>query len=1571
MTADEADAMLDDAAAVLSGENIDEAHDNKYEFGENVKVIPQTATVTIDADYTVTVSDYDCDISSGDIFVAYSAGIPVALKAVAIESCDNVTTITATQDGTENVVTSVDSEGVAEFDLENFETEDVETYSITDIETHETSEMQISLQSISYDKKAKKLTATKDVKISGSTSGSITVEVSDLKLYHKENTTSGDYMAYIQGNTSVTKSISFDLGNYLEVPSSITLGYINIGGVGNVSLDIDIALKGGMSANETGVITAGFSYARNDGFRLIKGYKKTAYSFTAEAEVKVGLTLSANIDLVVMNGRIWATVGVKGYFKFKDYTYVDGERPLQCKTIGGFLYANVGASASINYFIDKKSWSKTVDIYTESNSPIRVYYHYEDNQLVDRCTRGKDNNEAYIKYTTHTNSAYFNPSPSYGQGSYTGGDGTTITLWTYENYGENATITGYKGNSSVVAIPVKIDGYTVTAIENSAFENNKIFHAVTIPNTVKKIGQKAFYNCVNLKQIILLDSLSEIKEYTFQNCEELNNVKIPESVTTISTSAFSNCSSLETVKLPSNLRELGQYAFWGCKKLQNIFIPKNLKTVSNSSVFGDCTSLKYAEIEDGMATIPNYLFQNCSALTDVKIPESVTAIGTSDFYSCSNLETVKLPSNLRELGQYAFWGCKKLQSIFIPKTLKTVSDRGVFGDCISLKYAEIEDGMATIPNYLFQNCSALTEVKIPESVTTIGTSAFYSCSNLETVKLPSNLRELGEDVFGGCKKLQSIIIPKTLKTVSTWGVFGNCTSLKYAEIEDGMEIMPDTLFKNCTALKTVKLPNSIICIGSSTFSGCKSLKNISIPTGLKEIKESAFANNILLKTIKLPASVNIVAANSFYGCDQIILDCENDYVADYAKSKNISYIKDSVLYEKDETANGEQTSGTYYSEYGIYFDELSNTVTGYDRKLKKVEIPEYLGEEPVLYISETAFQNSNNLEEIVLPNSVQTIENYSFANCLNLQHITLPENLTKIGYQAFSDCYSLEEIVLPAEVSETGFYYHAGSYSYGNWFNNCYNLKRVTIEDGAALIPQYAFADTPALEEIVLPNSIKTIGNYSFAKCLNLQHITLPENLTKIGYQAFSDCYSLEEIVLPAEVSETGFDKPSGSYYYGNWFNNCYNLKRITIEDGAALIPQYAFAGAPALEEIVLPNSVKTIEDSALSKNEQLKSVYYSGNKKQWNDMNIKNGNTSLDNAVIYYNSKNKIIKVTEVAVENKLVRLNVGNKYAINYSVMPLNATDNTVNWNSSNTAVAEVTNGIVYAKSKGEAVISVKTIDGGYSTDFVVKVCDGDAYITNDAEIKFDKRNIDITIGDFCLINTQLEPTNSSYKNLKWSSSDNNVISVENGVIYAKGIGSADVTAESHSGYKASCRVNVLQNSDIVPVTGVLLDKSEATIFEGDTMKLIAHILPVNATNKAVRWKSSNESVAEVNNGVISAKSLGSAIITVQTIDGSYSATCKVNVVPKIEITSFTCNNMNGFGLIDISTVNVPEYATVYMSAYDKNGKLLSVEKITLSNGAAQTIIPLTNVFKLKAFIWEANIIKPLTEAKEITVQ
>lgn len=172
----------------------------------------------------------------------------------------------------------------------------------------------------------------------------------------------------------------------------------------------------------------------------------------AEAEVKVGLTLSANIGLVVMSGRIWATVGVKGYFKFKDYTYVDGERPFQCKTIGGFLYANIGASASINYFVDKKSWSKTVDIYTESNSPVRVYYHYEDNQLVDCCTRGKNNNEAYIKYTTHTNSAYFNPSPSYGRGYYMGGYGLIkLSAVNVPQSGE-VFIAAYGANQKVTSI---------------------------------------------------------------------------------------------------------------------------------------------------------------------------------------------------------------------------------------------------------------------------------------------------------------------------------------------------------------------------------------------------------------------------------------------------------------------------------------------------------------------------------------------------------------------------------------------------------------------------------------------------------------------------------------------------------------------------------------------------------------------------------------------------------------------------------------------------------------------------------------------------------------------------------------------------------------------------------------------------------------------------------------------------------------------------------------------------------------------------------------------------------------
>ena len=889
ITKAESDVMLGDAKTIVSGQAINSEYESKYEFGEGVKVIPETVNTSIATDYTVTITDYECNINAGDIFVVYSAGIPVALKAISIEKNENVTTVSATADGTENVVTSVDSEGVAEFDLENFETNDVETYSITDVDSNETSEMQISLQSINYDKKAKKLTATKEIKVSGtSNAGSITVEVSDLKLYHKENTKSGDYMAYIQGNTSVTKSISFDIGNYVGIPSSITLGYINVGGIGNVSLNIDISIKGGMSSNETGVITTGFSYARNDGFRLINGYKKTAYSFTAEAEVKVGLTLSANIDLVVMSGRIWATVGVKGYFKFKDYTYVDGERPLQCKTIGGFLYANVGASASINYFIDKKSWSKTVDIYTESNSPIRVYYHYEDNKLVDCCTRGKDNNEAYIKYTTHTNSAYFNPSPSYGQGSYTGGDGTTTTLWTYTTDSEgNATITGYKGSASSIAIPSTIDGYTVTKIGSGAIKGANI-RSVTMPDSIIEIDN-AFGGCENLTSIKLSKNIQKITPYTFSGCNKLNSIEIPASLenyypgtshgpfsgcsgltkvtfedgrTEIPQCLFADCTGLKTILIPDTVTKIDYASFWNCTSLEYIEIPDSVTEID--SVFQGCVSLKNIKLSENLSYLPTSTFARCTSLEYIEIPDSITSMGENIFLGCTSLEKVKLPNAVQNIMAGTFYNCKRLKDIVLPETVTAIRENAFYG-CTSLPSINLPDGLQTIEDNAFYECKALTDITIPKSVTSIGSKVFYNCDGLQKAVINAS-GEIGYQAFYDCDALTSLTLADSITKIGS--------SLCYG----------------CDKLTDIKFGKYITEIPDSSFRKCAALQSVTLPRFCKTVAANAFAEDTKLTAAYVPVSVSSIQSNSFsYPKKMTMYGKDGSYAQEYASNKKMTF----------------------------------------------------------------------------------------------------------------------------------------------------------------------------------------------------------------------------------------------------------------------------------------------------------------------------------------------------------------------------------------------------------------------------------------------------------------------------------------------------------------------------------------------------------------------------------------------------------------------------------------------------------------------------------------------------------
>ena len=162
----------------------------------------------------------------------------------------------------------------------------------------------------------------------------------------------------------------------------------------------------------------------------------------------------------------------------------------------------------------------------------------------------------------------------------------------------------------------------------------------------------------------------------------------------------------------------------------------------------------------------------------------------------------------------------------------------------------------------------------------------------------------------------------------------------------------------------------------------------------------------------------------------------------------------------------------------------------------------------------------------------------------------------------------------------------------------------------------------------------------------------------------------------------------------------------------------------------------------------------------------------------------------------------------------------------------------------------------------------------------ISLDKTSTTLRAGTRETLTATVTPENATDA-VVWSSSDKNVATVENGVVTAVAGGTATITAASASDatIKAECVVTVLAP---IAVTDVTLNKSATTLLVGWTETLTATVAPENATNKDIVWSSSDESVATVKNGVVTAVAKGTADITVTTADGNHQATCKVKVNP-----------------------------------------------------------------------------------------
>ena len=270
--------------------------------------------------------------------------------------------------------------------------------------------------------------------------------------------------------------------------------------------------------------------------------------------------------------------------------------------------------------------------------------------------------------------------------------------------------------------------------------------------------------------------------------------------------------------------------------------------------------------------------------------------------------------------------------------------------------------------------------------------------------------------------------------------------------------------------------------------------------------------------------------------------------------------------------------------------------------------------------------------------------------------------------------------------------------------------------------------------------------------------------------------------------------------------------------------------------------------------------------------MSVNKGLTAICNVTV----TNPQIAVTGVTLDKKNLSLKTNEKQSLVVTIKPSNAANKAVNWSSSNINVATVKDGVVTAKGKGTATISVTTRDGGYIATCTVTVKAPNSSKVGVTGVKLNKKSATIIKGKKLTLKATITPSNATNKDVTWKSSNKKVATVDkNGKVKGIKKGTATITAVTADGKKtATCKVTV---KNPVKVKSVKLNRKTASVKKGKSIKLKATISPKNATTKNVTWKSSNK---KVKNGKVKGIKKGTATVTVTTKDGKKKAVCKVTV-------------------------------------------------------------------------------------------
>lgn len=405
------------------------------------------------------------------------------------------------------------------------------------------------------------------------------------------------------------------------------------------------------------------------------------------------------------------------------------------------------------------------------------------------------------------------------------------------------------------------------------------------------------------------------------------------------------------------------------------------------------------------------------------------------FFSFSTMSSqavnLAIPGTLAE----TIAGMGYFTSLIVTGTLDS-SDLMTLGDITNLETLDMSEVTVVnnrVPKSAFINDVYLKSVKLPTTVTEIGAYAFYGCANLAQLELPTSLKILEAHAFYNCSKLTQINFPASIEKIG-FAAFANCSLISQIHIPSNVSFIGANAFSYTNVSSyTVDALNQYFTVDDGvlfnknktilySYPTQKAAINYTIPSTVKTIDYGAISGIRNLRSITIPESVEELYDMPFSSCSSL------------------------------STIQVDANNLNYASLNGVLFNkEMTILIEAPMKKSGIFEVPA-----TVSYISDYAFSGNKMIDEIILP-----------------------QNLDSIGINAFFGCENLNSLLLPDNLKEI----HTGA------FNSCSQIQRVMVPLGVDSLPEDVFVRCLTLKTLILPSNLKYFSYTNLHKCSNIDSL--------------------------------------------------------------------------------------------------------------------------------------------------------------------------------------------------------------------------------------------------------------------------------------------------------------------------------------------------------------------------------------------------------------------------------------------------------------------------------------------------